>query len=70
VPVSMVSAIVGKEEAGIFPTDEYLALDLFLTKLIDPADLLQQVARLAQSRTESETTNRSRGGGKKEEWWN
>lgn len=70
VPVSMVSAIVGKEEAGIFPTDEYLALDLFLTKPIDPADLLQQVARLAQSRTESETTNRSRGGGKKEEWWN
>lgn len=70
VPVIMVSAIVSREEAGIFPTDEYLAVDLFLTKPIDPADLLQQVGKLAQSRSESETTNRPPEGGKKEEWWN
>jgi len=46
VPVIMISAIVSREEAGIFPTDEYLSVDAFLTKPIDPSDLLKQVARL------------------------
>ena len=46
VPVIMISAIVSREEAGVFPTDEYLAVDTFMTKPVDPADLLAQVARL------------------------
>jgi CheY-like chemotaxis protein len=46
VPVIMISAIVSREEAGVFPTDEYLAVDAFMTKPVDPADLLREVARL------------------------
>ena len=55
VPVIMISAIVSREEAGIFPTDEYLAVDAFLTKPVDPADLLKQVAKLIQRRNNGET---------------
>ncbi|MBC7262998.1 MAG: response regulator [Chloroflexi bacterium] len=58
VPVIMISAIVSREEAGLFPTDEYLSVDAFLTKPIDPADLLKQVDRLIQ--------RRNNGGTKKE----
>ena len=46
IPLIMISAIVSREEAGVFPTDEYLAVDAFLTKPVDPDDLLEQVARL------------------------
>lgn len=49
VPVIMISAIVSRDEAGIFPTDEYLAVDAFMTKPVDPADLLQQIARLIRA---------------------
>nr|MBC7246082.1 response regulator [Chloroflexota bacterium] len=56
IPVIMISAIVSREEAGVFPTDEYLAVDTFMTKPVDPADLLQQVAKLIQRRKSGETT--------------
>lgn len=49
VPIIMISAIVSKEEAGVFPTDEYLSIDAFMTKPVDPADLLKQVAKLLPS---------------------
>lgn len=55
VPVIMISAIVSREEAGVFPTDEYLAVDAFITKPVDPSDLLEQVANLVPSRSKSET---------------
>ena len=54
IPVIMISAIVSKEEAGVFPTDEYLAVDSFLTKPVDPANLLKEVARLTQHRKQDE----------------
>jgi CheY-like chemotaxis protein len=50
IPIIMISAIVSREEAGVFPTDEYLSVDAFMTKPVDPADLLDQVAKLIQSR--------------------
>jgi len=50
VPIVMISAIVSREEAGVFPTDEYLSVDAFLTKPVDPAVLLDQVAKLVHSR--------------------
>jgi len=56
VPVIMISAIVSREEAGVFPTDEYLAVDAFMTKPVDPADLLQQVARLLGGDKNAATT--------------
>jgi len=46
VPIIMISAIVSRDEAGVFPTDEYLSIDAFMTKPVDPADLLKQVAKL------------------------
>jgi CheY-like chemotaxis protein len=52
-PVIMISAIVSREEAGVFPTDEYLSVDAFMTKPVDPADLLGQVAKLIQTRQKS-----------------
>jgi len=55
VPVIMISAIVSREEAGVFPTDEYLSVDVFLTKPVDPADLLEQVAKLVQRRNSGTT---------------
>ena len=51
VPVIMISAIVSRQEAGLFPTDEYLYLDAFMSKPVDPADLLRQVAQLTQRDT-------------------
>ena len=54
IPVIMISAIVSKEEAGVFPTDEYLSVDSFLTKPVDPANLLKEVARLTQHRKQDE----------------
>ncbi|HUT14801.1 MAG TPA: response regulator [Anaerolineae bacterium] len=51
VPVIMISAIVSRQEAGLFPTDEYLSLDAFMSKPVDPADLLRQVAQLTQRDT-------------------
>ena len=48
VPVIMISAIVSREEASMFPTDEYLSVDIFMTKPVDPASLLKQVSRLIQ----------------------
>jgi CheY-like chemotaxis protein len=49
VPIIMISAIVSRDEAGIFPTDEYLSIDAFMTKPVDPADLLKQVAKLVSA---------------------
>ncbi len=46
VPVIMISAIVSREEASVFPTDEYLPIDAFITKPVDPGELLKQVAKL------------------------
>ncbi|MBM4430167.1 MAG: response regulator [Chloroflexi bacterium] len=50
IPVIMISAIVSREEAGVFPTDEYLAIDNFMTKPVDPTALLRQVATLIEGR--------------------
>jgi CheY-like chemotaxis protein len=55
VPVIMISAIVSRDEAGLFPTDEYLPVDAFMTKPVDPADLLRQVARLVPGHDSAQT---------------
>jgi CheY-like chemotaxis protein len=54
-PIIMISAIVSREEAGVFPTDEYLAVDAFMTKPVDPANLIKQVAELIGRRKGGET---------------
>lgn len=46
VPILMVSSIAGSDYAGMFPTDEYLPVDNFISKPIDPSQLLREVERL------------------------
>lgn len=45
-PVIMVTSIANTDYAELFPTDEYIHIDAFLSKPIRPADLLRQVDRL------------------------
>ena len=46
VPILMVSSIADSDYAGVFPTDEYLSVDNFLSKPIDPSKLIREVERL------------------------
>lgn len=62
VPVIMISAIVSRQEAGLFPTDEYLSVDAFMSKPVDPADLLRQVGELVQRETEDNTQKQGEEG--------
>jgi CheY-like chemotaxis protein len=46
IPVIMVSSIASSPAAEMFPTDEYLPIDMWISKPVQPEDLLQKVARL------------------------
>ena len=46
IPVIMVSSIISSPHAAMFPTDEYIPIDGWITKPTDPDDLLEQVQRL------------------------
>jgi Lrp/AsnC family transcriptional regulator, regulator for asnA, asnC and gidA len=46
IPVIMVSSIAGTEQAGLFPTDQALAIDAWISKPVVPAQLLEQVERV------------------------
>jgi CheY-like chemotaxis protein len=46
IPLILVSAIITGEETDLFPEDEGQTYDLFMSKPIDPADLLKQVGQL------------------------
>lgn len=48
IPIIMVSSITSSEYAGMFPTDEYIPVDTFLSKPVNPARLLEEVRRLAR----------------------
>ncbi len=45
VPIVMVSSITDSPSAGMFPTDEYLPIDAWISKPVQPKDLLQKVAQ-------------------------
>ena len=45
-PLILISAIVSREERRLFPTDEYLHADLFMSKPISPDKLLSAIERL------------------------
>ena len=47
VPIVMVTSIANTDYLALFPTDESIHIDAFLTKPIAPAELLRQIARLA-----------------------
>jgi CheY-like chemotaxis protein len=45
VPIIMISSIADTEYAAVFPTDEYVHMDAWITKPIQPEDLLNKVNR-------------------------
>jgi Lrp/AsnC family transcriptional regulator for asnA, asnC and gidA len=48
-PILMVSSITSSEYAGMFPTDEYIPVENFLSKPVSPDQLLSEVQRLLPS---------------------
>lgn len=46
IPVVMVSSITSSDYAGMFPTDEYVPVDTFMSKPVNPQHLLNEVKRL------------------------
>ncbi len=45
-PVIMISSIADSPMSGFFPTDEYLPIDAWLSKPVQPTELLKRVAML------------------------
>jgi len=48
VPVIMVTSLTGVKGSGMFPTDEYVPADEWLSKPVDPDTLLKRVAEAVQ----------------------
>jgi len=46
IPIIMISSIADSPAAALFPTDDYLPIDMWISKPVQPADLLTKVARL------------------------
>ena len=46
IPIIMISSITSSPMADRFPTDEYLPIDTWISKPVQPEDLLRKVARL------------------------
>ena len=46
VPILMVTSIANTDYAALFPTDEYISIDGFLSKPVAPELLLQRVSEL------------------------
>ena len=46
IPILMVTSIANSDYAALFPTDEYIHIDEFVSKPIAPNDLLMRVSRL------------------------
>ncbi len=48
VPVIMVTSLTGVKGSGVFPTDEYVPVDEWLSKPVDPDTLIKRVDRALQ----------------------
>ena len=46
IPLLMVTSIANTDYAALFPTDEYISIDGFLSKPVPPEVLLQRIAEL------------------------
>ena len=49
IPILMVTSIANTDYAALFPTDEYIHIDGFLSKPVPPDVLLQRISELLQS---------------------
>jgi CheY-like chemotaxis protein len=45
IPILMVTSIANTDYAELFPTDEYIHIEAFLSKPIDPENLIKKVRR-------------------------
>ncbi len=50
IPILMVTSIANSDYRDLFPTDEYVHIDDFVSKPVAPEDLLQRVSRLLKRR--------------------
>lgn len=48
IPIVMISSIISSPHASMFPTDEYMPMDVWITKPVQPDDLLQKIASLIE----------------------
>ena len=48
VPIIMVSCIITSPHAGLFPTDEYLPINAWISKPMDPELLIEKVHQFAK----------------------
>ena len=46
IPIVMVTSIANTDYAELFPTDEYIHIDAFLSKPIDPEKLIKKISRI------------------------
>lgn len=46
IPIVMVTSIANTDYAELFPTDEYIHIDAFLSKPIDPEKLIKRIRRI------------------------
>ncbi len=46
IKIMMISSIISSPHAAMFPTDEYIPMDVWITKPVQPDDLLSKIARL------------------------
>ena len=46
IPIVMVTSIANTDFAELFPTDEYIHIDAFMSKPIDPEKLINKVRRI------------------------
>jgi CheY-like chemotaxis protein len=46
IPIIMISSIISSPHASMFPTDQYIPMDVWLTKPVQPGDLLAKIAGL------------------------
>ncbi|MHB1296353.1 MAG: response regulator [Anaerolineae bacterium] len=51
VPVIMVSSIADSDQSALFPTNEYIPIDMWVSKPVQPEDLLRRIDRLVGERT-------------------
>ncbi len=49
IPIIMVSSIASSPMSAMFPTDEYLPIDAWLSKPVSPETLIREVGRLVGS---------------------
>ncbi len=45
IPIIMVTSIANTDYAELFPTDEYIHIDAFLSKPIDPENLIKKIRK-------------------------